>query len=244
MNKICLFAVAFSIVVSFTRARECYYLINNMNCPYECCGEEGSMKCMDSCDGVDCSSDEDCGDNACCSNGKCNDDKTDCDSSRYLRCSGDCPVGCCAFEYGVCQTGVACFPQNANCTLNEDCASSCCHKGLCESYDDVCDSNGEQPVSGHSDPSYDHSSTTNIDWKLPVIVIAVIIGVALKITIFVVWMTRRSRSRVVVVRTVMAPTSTVELNHRDDCDTVPFLSQDEEQIKHMQALSHREANAQ
>ena len=214
MNKISLFAVTFSILLSLTRARECYYMINHIKCPYECCGEEGNLECMDSCDGVDCSSDEDCGDNACCSNGKCNKNKTDCDSSQYLRCSGDCPVGCCVHEYGVCQTGVGCFPQNANCTLNEDCASSCCHKGLCESYGDVCDSN---------------------DWKLPVIVIAVIIGVAITIILLVAWAIRRSRSRVVVVQTIMSPKSRVQVNHRDDCETVPFLSPDEEQIKLMQA---------
>ena len=242
MNKFCLLALTVCAVVTLTQARECYILINNMKCPYQCCGEEGGMKCMDSCADVECSTDEDCGDNGCCSKGKCNEPRSDCDSSHitFLRCSDQCPQGCCVPEYGVCQTGLGCFPYNTNCSLNEACASNCCHEGKCRDTD-VCEDN-EQPISESHDEETS-SSTTQIDWKIPVIVIAVIIAIAVKIALLVTWAARRSRAPVVVVQRVLVPTSDVQVNHQRASVTVPFLSQDEEQIKHLQAASEHTTTA-
>ena len=100
----------------------------------------------------------------------------------------------------------------------------------------------EQPISeSHDEES--SSSTTQIDWKIPVIVIAVIIAIAVKIALLVTWASRRSRSPVVVVQRVLVPTSGVQMNHQRASDTVPFLSQDEEQIKHLQAASEHATTA-
>ena len=203
-------------------------LINRMKCEYNCCGEEGSIRCMDSCDNVDCSSDEDCGDSGCCSNGKCNDPKSDCDSSQTptIPCSDEiCPSDCCIAELGICQTtGLGCLPQNSNCSLKEACASRCCYEGKCRDPEAEVYSNDddEQPIiSGHEDFSGSRSdSTVHIGWKTPVIVIAVIIVVGLKIALLVAWAMRRSRTRVVVVRAVLAPTSTVQVGHRHASDVV------------------------
>ena len=245
MNNVCLLAVTVCVIVAFTdftQARECYLVVNNMKCPYQCCGEEGSMKCIDSCDNVDCSTDEDCGDLGCCSKGKCNVPRSDCDSSHmtFLPCSDNCPQGCCVHEYGICQTGLGCFPYSSNCSLNEACASNCCYEGKCRDTD-VCEDNNEQPISETHEES-SSTTTTHFDWKIPIIVIAVIIAVAVKIALLVAWAMRRSRSPVVVVQRVLVPTSDVHSSRPED-DTVPFLSQDEEQIKHLQATSQHTTTA-
>ena len=239
MNKVCVLTLTFCAVVAFTRARECYLLINNMKCPYECCGEEGSMRCVDSCNNVDCSSNEDCGDSGCCSNGKCTDDTSDCDSWRqtpYIPCSDECSYGCCNTGLGICETQrFGC----SNCSSNEACPSGCCKEGKCEDFD-VCETSesDEEPTEYyHEDSSHDSSTTTHVNWKIPVIVIVVVIAVIVKISLLVTWAMRRSHSRVVVVQRAMAPTSVVQASRHHASDTVPFLSQDEEQIKHLQTAT-------
>ena len=247
MSKICFFAIIFCAIVALSRERECYYLINQMKCQYQCCGEEGSMRCLDSCDNVDCSSDEDCGDSGCCSKGKCNDPKSNCDSSQisYMPCSEDCPTECCIYEVGQCQTGLGCFPWNSNCSFNDACASSCCHEEKCRSSDFCTSNDGDdepnQPIREEHDEQ--SRSETHISWKTPVIVIVIVIVVVVKVAVLVSWFVRRSRARVVVVRTVLAPTSTIQVNqsHVSVSDTTPFLSQDEEQIKKEQAARQHTA---
>jgi hypothetical protein len=105
----------------------------------------------------------------------------------------------------------------------------------------VCEDNNEQPISETHEES-SSTTTTHFDWKIPIIVIAVIIAVAVKIALLVAWAMRRSRSPVVVVQRVLVPTSDVHSSRPED-DTVPFLSQDEEQIKHLQATSQHTTTA-
>lgn len=222
--------MAFCAIVAFSRGRECYYLINNAKCPYKCCGEEGSMQCADSCDDFVCSSDEDCGYSGCCSNGKCNDPKSDCDSAQIQNnaCSDGCPEGCCSTELGQCQTG--CSIDNWNCSLNEACPSDCCHNGKCRSSDLCALGDDDRPIVSHHESSENsQDSTVHFRWKVPIIVIVVVIAVALKITFWVLWVKRRSR--VVVIHQVLTPSATVQTN-ADACDIVPLISQDEQQIKH------------
>lgn len=230
MSKICLLAITFCAIVPLSRGRECYYLINQAKCQYKCCGEEGSMSCRDSCDNVDCSSDEDCGYNGCCSNGKCNDPRSDCDSSKYIPCNEDCSDECCSYKTGVCRTGHGCFRLNSNCSLHEACDSNCCHEGKCRNFD-FClpNEDSEEPIHEEHDEDEVSHSETNFSWKTPVIVIVIIIVVVVKVALLMSWCVRRSRNRVIVVRTVLAPTSTVQVNHGHDVsDTVPFLLQDQE----------------
>lgn len=65
-------------VFTVTEARECVYTFTRATCNEQCCGkDDGSMRCLHSCENVTCSSDEDCG-TSCCKKGMCGPPGADC----------------------------------------------------------------------------------------------------------------------------------------------------------------------
>ncbi len=70
MNKLLVAICMLFVVVCVVEARQCRYTLTYMLCEKQCCGEEGDMKCIESCENSSCSTDDDCG-KSCCKNGKC-----------------------------------------------------------------------------------------------------------------------------------------------------------------------------
>ena len=60
----------FAAVCAVIEARECYYEFTWVACEKQCCGKEEGLYCLDTCENITCSSDEQCG-TSCCENGKC-----------------------------------------------------------------------------------------------------------------------------------------------------------------------------
>ncbi len=70
MNKLVTAICVFFVAACVVEARRCQYRITGLICGEQCCGEEYAMQCLESCENVTCSSDEDCG-KSCCKNGRC-----------------------------------------------------------------------------------------------------------------------------------------------------------------------------
>ena len=67
------FAVSMCVLfatVYVIEARDCYYEFTSVACEKQCCGKEDDLYCLDSCENITCSSNEDCG-SSCCEDGKC-----------------------------------------------------------------------------------------------------------------------------------------------------------------------------
>ena len=70
MNKLAVVISVLFAVVCVVEARRCRYALTYAICEEQCCGTEDDMLCLESCENITCSSNEDCG-KSCCKNGKC-----------------------------------------------------------------------------------------------------------------------------------------------------------------------------
>ena len=70
MNKLAFVTCLLFVFVCVAEARRCRYVLTYEICREQCCGLEDNMLCLNSCENVTCSSNDDCG-NSCCKDGKC-----------------------------------------------------------------------------------------------------------------------------------------------------------------------------
>ena len=71
MNKAILVVCILVAFVCASKARECQSeSLYGQPCEKLCCGKKDVMSCKDSCENVECSSDNDCG-NSCCKHHRC-----------------------------------------------------------------------------------------------------------------------------------------------------------------------------
>ena len=71
MDKLIVLLSTLFVVVCVIDARRCRYTMTFEICKEQCCGVESDMYCLESCEGIKCSSNEDCGKSCCNKNGTC-----------------------------------------------------------------------------------------------------------------------------------------------------------------------------
>ena len=92
MQKLAHGIFLFLAFVCVVETKECFYPFQGKACEKQCCGNS-DLQCLDSCENVTCSSDDDCGTSRC-KNGRCGPEVS---SNTAIIAAVSAAVACCIF---------------------------------------------------------------------------------------------------------------------------------------------------